>query len=848
MPAAVSDDELGRAVLQAAQDGVYPDSEDVISAELPASAFGLAVELLEKAREEVKSNIRGLSRKSAGDVDTWISQAKSLHADIEEAKATARAIIVDSRGDSGGGGAQTTVEDAESKQELLDRELVFNRSLEDALELIQSVDGTLASAQDAAVADRLGDAANDLCRAEEALDAASILQSTAAFTLLTDRTVAVRDDLTDRLEKYWSALIVVDRRQRSVTIRDKTGESPSIHINTVVSALDKLMVLKSKTDKLFQALDDVIFAPRLSVSSGATPLTPNVSHDTLQLLEEKIDNGVTPTLSDVRMMVDFLSSKLPASILSPLSSILMPSIVSKLIAGWLNTNVPSTLEGLHAFHSVLSDSLEFRDAVASQGWYGTGEITEWARNAPQVWRLKRREAALNEVRTVLAKGFGQTRTVERVETQTIGRDDTVFASNKDDEWNQEWSDEEEGKSDKKDVVVSRGQDEEEDVSAWGLDEEEPEDGGKRDQSHGEDDSVDVDEEAWGWGEDNQEPTTPAQLSSTSKRQTTNGEPTKGSNEEREMTLRETYTITSIPESIVEIVLHIVQDAGTLSGPSYSRSPVAPAAAGLFSIPTHALAMLRALGPFYYAKHASGNMYLYNDSLRLAERLRTIQTERTEKSTASSPNKLKLDSDIQALESLGKRAFSKEMESQRTILGDLLDGAQGFNDCTVPPFASECETAIESVVDRIQDVAKEWKGVLSQSALLQAIGSLLSTVTNKIIVDIEDMGDISEAESQKISAFCNRIASLETLFLPEGSSQSQESVPLTAVYVPSWLKFQYLGSILESSLVDIKYLWTEGELKLEFSAEEVIDLIEALFADSEHRRRAIGEIRRNSIVR
>ena len=44
-------------------------------------------------------------------------------------------------------------------------------------------------------------------------------------------------------------------------------------------------------------------------------------------------------------------------------------------------------------------------------------------------------------------------------------------------------------------------------------------------------------------------------------------------------------------------------------------------------------------------------------------------------------------------------------------------------------------------------------------------------------------------------------------------------------------------------MDIKFLWTEGELSLEFGAGEVIDLIEALFADSEHRRRAVGEIRR-----
>lgn len=73
----------------------------------------------------------------------------------------------------------------------------------------------------------------------------------------------------------------------------------------------------------------------------------------------------------------------------------------------------------------------------------------------------------------------------------------------------------------------------------------------------------------------------------------------------------------------------------------------------------------------------------------------------------------------------------------------------------------------------------------------------------------------------------------------------EAVPMTAIYVPNWFKFQYLVNILESSLADIKYLWVEGELRLEFSADEVVDLIKALFAESDHRRKAIAEIRRTS---
>lgn len=104
----------------------------------------------------------------------------------------------------------------------------------------------------------------------------------------------------------------------------------------------------------------------------------------------------------------------------------------------------------------------------------------------------------------------------------------------------------------------------------------------------------------------------------------------------------------------------------------------------------------------------------------------------------------------------------EIDSQRTIIGDPLDGAQGFTNCTEHPFAEECDIAVNSVVDWPRDVYKQWKLVLSHSALLQSIGSLLSTVLNKVIIDVEDMSDILEVVSQRLTDFCNRIAALEDL--------------------------------------------------------------------------------------
>ena len=54
MPQLFSDSEYGQAVFGSVQNGAYPESEELISAEFPPSALPGVIKLLEKAREDVK--------------------------------------------------------------------------------------------------------------------------------------------------------------------------------------------------------------------------------------------------------------------------------------------------------------------------------------------------------------------------------------------------------------------------------------------------------------------------------------------------------------------------------------------------------------------------------------------------------------------------------------------------------------------------------------------------------------------------------------------------------------------------------------------------------------------------
>jgi protein transport protein DSL1/ZW10 len=54
MPSQIPDEQLGEAVLKSVQHGVYPDSEEVISADIPASALPVVLGFLNRARDDIK--------------------------------------------------------------------------------------------------------------------------------------------------------------------------------------------------------------------------------------------------------------------------------------------------------------------------------------------------------------------------------------------------------------------------------------------------------------------------------------------------------------------------------------------------------------------------------------------------------------------------------------------------------------------------------------------------------------------------------------------------------------------------------------------------------------------------
>jgi centromere/kinetochore protein ZW10 len=629
----------------------------------------------------------------------------------------------------------------------------------------------------------------------------------------------------------------MSRNANSLPRNLTTAEPTGAIFDNVLEAFERLGALDVATKTICKNVDRVILQPLISHRLNKDAISVSVDNGRLEMSHVPGEKDVWNVLDNLFLALEYLQTNLPKSIEGSVASAILPDLVSTLVANWLSLCVPLELADIAELEALQTRVSNLAKELSTSGWPGSQGLLDWVELAPRMWLARRRVASLDRVRTALSLERGPTREVERTERQVVSNQDAVFATEVEgNDWNTSWDDDNETS-----VQPPAALHEEDDVSAWDFDADEEVDqhrtpGQAAAVSDGQDEES---AEAWGWDEDSQEKARDM-TSSTSNpsqqkipRNGTNGDVPQG----REVTLKESYTITDIPDSILDIISKDVLEATEVKDSKYSALRSVSPSSGLLALPTFVLAMFRATAPSHYtAKLSNGNMHLYNDSMYIAEKLRDA---------SSAPELAKIRSDCDSLEKFAKTAYGREMDVQRTLLADLLDGAQGFTSCTQFPYSKQCEDAVSSVVDRIRQVYKEWSPILSSSALLQSVGSLLSKVIDKTVQDIEDMEDITEPESQRLASFCTQISELGDLFIQADQPRSGvEAVPLTTVYVSNWLRFQYMANILESSLVDIKYLWMEGELSLEFSAEEVVDLIRALFAESPNRRNAIADIRRS----
>ncbi|KAI1614170.1 hypothetical protein EDD37DRAFT_467144 [Exophiala viscosa] len=823
--------------------GSYPQSEELLTSDLSAELVPQLIIKIAETQRELKEEIKSTSKDGVGDVDEWISQAKQVQEDIARCREESKRIVEEHRR------VQALREDAfdyQRKVELLNTEIEFTELLKNELDNANITAKALRGVEDCLLKD---DPCAAATRIEELDNRTTDIPGSRTSTIIRDLRDEFRLKTRVRLEAKLTAQISIVREQQEARIDvrpDRLG-SNAMHSDALVRALDQLGDFQDSVEPLMDKIKAFVLQP-LRHSSRLKMTAYTVEENSISLELGRKTPTVELVLDFALDFIRFLHASFGSTLRAMAAKAVLADLMIVLVNDWLNPGLPTQLPMLDGLDELQNRVTRIQKELQRLQWDGHRQLQEWLEDIPRAWLNKRKAASLDAVRKAFTVSKGNLRQVERIERQSMARttEDHGVVKKDADAWDAGWD---EDAHDQLNTNEPPTTGDEEDANAWGFEEEEDEDTPAdapqdrtdiRRDDHAADDTGD----AWGWDDDSPVRTRSEPANNQGQSHLDGFQP--DSQDEQEVTLTEVYSISEIPDHIIEIIGKDISDAQTLSD-TLHKGLDSSASRGLLALPTLALAMFRATAPSCYgASPALGDIHRYNDSLYIAERLRHL-------SVPAGMLLPHVDMDVKAMEKFARLAYSKEMETQRLIIWDLLEGAQGFTSCTQFPYSQEIENAVSSVVDHIRALHQHWKPVLSTSALMQSIGSLVTMVIAKVISSIEEMDDISEPESRRLTDYCQQIASLEVLFLstapppPQRQSSSQhnhehEAVPMSAVYVANWLKFQYLINILDSSLVDIKYLWTEGELSLEFRADEVVDLIRALFAESAHRRSAIAAIK------
>ncbi|PTB42349.1 uncharacterized protein TrAFT101_008559 [Trichoderma asperellum] len=891
MATATEPQQLSSAIISFTLDGNFPEGASALLA-VSETDLGPTIAALDKAKVDIEAEIHTINEETKDDISSWVKNSKVLQEDIVRSKTIANEIILQSEAPEVTGEA---IQDAEEKADFLNREVQYSQQMHNVLRRIQHVNQLLAEVEQASRERRVLDSLRLLEKSWAALDDVGVSKTTRVMRLLDLRAFELKSDIHQVFDHVWKTLVQIDTDSGKVAIYN-TREDEKMSLEDAAIGLQAYKEVDERMEQLWHNLDAAVVSPRMNaLRSNSAGI--KVEGDVLELAGSA-DGSAESLLSDLEQILTFIAQKLPANLLQPLANIMMSDIISKLTQEWLNPAVPSGLRDLDKFQALVSKMKGFCEELQRSGYTGLEQIQDWASKAPTIWLEKCRETSLNSVRVNITSGIGESKRVEKIERQMVsiaegkelsrtGAGAVADTNDWGDDWGEAWDDDKanEPTTEANDQKDAPGGDDDDTADAWGWDdnedgnkdvkmEEEPAEKEAAEADDGDDgadawgwgDNDDAKEDvkqaaeakkateipeeddgadAWGWGDDAGDaapapapaPAAPASAPTSTARKT---RPSKAKEETRELVFKETYSISSMPEPVLELIFSILEDGAALTKDTDEYSLLTATAPGLFSLPTFVLALFRAISPHYYSSDAGGNMFLYNDAMYLAEKLSdfSLAWKQREDLTPRARSMLRIDNDVRTLKSFANRSYANEMSLQKTILHDLLGGSQSLAQ------QDDKDASIEAGTARIRNVAATWEPILKRSVWSQAVGSLADSLASRIISDVLEMSSIGQDEAFSIAQLIALATELDDLFIPSklaGTAPVTDEMPTTAQYAPNWLRLKYLGEVLQSNLNEVKFLWCDSELSLYFTVDEVIDLIHASFEDNARTRGTIKEI-------
>ncbi|RKF59101.1 putative zw10 centromere kinetochore protein zw10 [Erysiphe neolycopersici] len=826
--------QLGQALVDFSTQATFPHDESRISIQLNPSAYYGTLSALTAAKVKIETEIRSISREIADEVDDWIAHTDAIQKDINQCHKLANSIVRDAEADQ-----QRLVEIKEKELHLiaLQKEYSFN---EDILifyrEIMKLYHEILHVEKSIAAKDFL----DGLVKLEDIYKSNQHIfdyHSIQVMRQLELKSSDFRKIIREQLLNLWKALLNVDIKQKTITIHwSIPSKNERNGLKDVVLGLAMFGDLKDLTKKLCNDLDTIILKARMTLKAEKLP-SIQITGCTISL-GPMVDNFIKVLFLDIKKLIQFLSRALPVELYQPLSESLMLILSDRILREWLDHRVPISVCDVIDYQKILTEVAESIADIESVGWLGFDGIRDWIENFPKIWLNKRRDTALDQVREQILMRIETPIKKEKVEARAYeddhsGRANPVFVTERQD-WDAAWDFDE-------DNSTQRSEIKDHDLDIKTKSNHISDESTHKDLSDFEDDIVD----AWGWGDES------AQENTINKDIKIEGHIVSDENNlcnsslhenptvEEDTLIFEEYWISELPKSIKAKVLEIYEDCATLTN------------LGLLTLPTQILAMYRAISLSYYVRHDCGNLYCYNDSIWLAEKLREYTRDWKHRSDISSQFQRvdKSETDIALLENFGKRAIENEKSDQVATISNLLDDTRNLfrQDDSKKIYI---DNRISSALLHIRKRSMLWKDILKFSTRASITGAMINTMAEKIISDVFNLGDISVEDAERIATIISEVETLDNLFIPgfngdpENEILGESKIPLTVQYSEKWMKMKFLSEVLQSNLKDVKFLWFESDLSLYFSVEETVELIRLSFVMNAVVRQTIKEIRDN----
>ncbi|KAK6182146.1 hypothetical protein SNE40_009894 [Patella caerulea] len=199
--------------------------------------------------------------------------------------------------------------------------------------------------------------------------------------------------------------------------------------------------------------------------------------------------------------------------------------------------------------------------------------------------------------------------------------------------------------------------------------------------------------------------------------------------------------------------------------------------------------------------------------------------------------------IPKIRGMGTESFMKQMTNQRDQLLEFLQAADGFMEMSNQEKYCNGERAVKQCLHQLTHLQNVWHDVLPANVYRKAIGMLVNTVAVEVIDNITSLEDISSVDAKQLYKLMSLLIDKAESFF---KLESDDSNPLIELQrnVAKWPKFKELHLVLNASLQGISDRWADGKGPLAevFSANELKQLIRALFQNTDRRASVLSRIK------